>query len=1580
MPRDEHSETVELKFNHMPSSTTFTRVLLLCLPALLFGACGDDPVGPGFQCEVDEALLAQRTECVLDESCPCGSHCELGLCVATCGGGAACESGQFCDSMGRCRNDGETSIVPAPTGAVVGRVVVSTPRLLVRSQDEVVRFSIRGEEAPVGLVRIAAGERAEVRCSGAVEFAPECVMSGIGPAAEGAVTVEVRATATADEEDLSSEIGVFWAGRHTRVGLVIAAPGGPSTRGDHGASASGGPGSYAGFARPIAYGRVSRSAREDLPEAQRTLVIPISAQVFDDDTISFVDSLSTVFPKGEAVGTLIEPTSGHFYVDMADQLYIESNAAPVGGVEIIAEYRPNQVDAPDGRTLPESGEALILETQAVMRGASLNEWSPFVTWEISLVRMGNLPAGAMPPPPSDADVATLTTARAETAFPSAESAWFGGVTSSVARVRSLLCASIDGATETLCGEHVTAAGGPQAHGDFGCISPVAMTTDCATDPTTASNLAFGLLQSNLLQVENNINECMADLSLDPDALRGCVDVERALGAVAEAFENDRARAGGALTSDAPASALGLRVLQQWLDTHSFIAREAAQLRGLSAVHPMGASNVTANVDEALERSQLGWDLFLHPRVGVALAGTEPDVIVSPDYRARIEPSYVPRVCDPTVRSCTEVQGLGLPVTMLTTLRDQARVHTDLLVAAMERADGLFDEAPLSDYFRRSVLALAIARSLVDTALPRAPEWEDEWDVAVEEHGRAVTVLFNAYADLQAGRNPLGIEDDDLPLYRIGDEVGANNRFSALSDYLLGAGTTDRAIAPFMVNRAAEELSAAQDAYQENLERDFAASTSASMAGARLEQTNRRYGEQIISLCGVPGAVSDTVLLQEIDPTTCYIVDACRPADADRLSRLNVADEGFALCMATELRSAFGANVTTGDRALDARVDSMRGTFDNATTPFALQLQRVAGGAELRGTSGTFIASELSRLRVDAPDGGSSATVQLITDQCGSQRQATLALRPTLDCPDAPAVEFLTTIAGIPILPVDVPARCTALPACDFSDDCPATYSCDAGECAPDLADVVAQRGDCYQGSIGEAALGLRGAARDVEIARQELNDLADAYDNAVTSCGIAEEGRSDIADASRQHATVMNVLSAVKLAADVAANAAAAVKDAGGADDNLLSAGRQAAGAVIEGIANSVSETLAFSMEVAEREHALFIQGIADRADYEVCLNDARMHFVGIKTASLRIDRAMLGVAQQRVAFDGLVGEAQGVLVEGRAAVRNEVSRRVPPIAIDYWLDQRITTYRDYMKQARRAVYLTVLAVEYEFQLTSDARSRVLMARSPQDLTNVIDDLRSFTLTGRVGGGSPTNRLSVVSVRDHLLQLADHNDYPEGWPALTAAQRFQALLASERYSIRDANGVYLGQQIPFNLSPVGTLGIGLTQGVEILSGNSCAERLWSVALAVQGPDPLPGSPSSIVPLSIRHRNTFISQWCEPPSDMEFFRTASVRPSKNLFRDPYDDTSITDATPTPPDGLDETRGYTDATIDARLNVALADLESDSYSDGLSYELAGRGLYGEYALWIPASRDATPSPLSLEGVEDVLLRIEYLSVSR
>ena len=61
---------------------------------------------------------------------------------------------------------------------------------------------------------------------------------------------------------------------------------------------------------------------------------------------------------------------------------------------------------------------------------------------------------------------------------------------------------------------------------------------------------------------------------------------------------------------------------------------------------------------------------------------------------------------------------------------------------------------------------------------------------------------------------------------------------------------------------------------------------------------------------------------------------------------------------------------------------------------------------------------------------------------------------------------------------------------------------------------------------------------------------------------------------------------------------------------------------------------------------------------------------------------------------------------------------------------------------------------------------------------------------------------------------------------------------------------------------------------------------------------------------------------------------------------------------------------------------AQLESDSYFNGSSRELAGRGLYGDYALFIPAESlsRAGGAGLDLSRLDDVLVRFDYVSVAR
>jgi hypothetical protein len=95
---------------------------------------------------------------------------------------------------------------------------------------------------------------------------------------------------------------------------------------------------------------------------------------------------------------------------------------------------------------------------------------------------------------------------------------------------------------------------------------------------------------------------------------------------------------------------------------------------------------------------------------------------------------------------------------------------------------------------------------------------------------------------------------------------------------------------------------------------------------------------------------------------------------------------------------------------------------------------------------------------------------------------------------------------------------------------------------------------------------------------------------------------------------------------------------------------------------------------------------------------------------------------------------------------------------------------------------------------------------------------------------------------------------------------------------------------------------------------------------------------------------------------------SIRPSNQLF------TGKVAGTP------EEATAYTAAAMYPWFNVRRIDFYSADYTKGASEELAGRGLYGDYILLFPKQilDKAKKNPFPLENVEDVLLRVDYLSV--
>jgi hypothetical protein len=290
--------------------------------------------------------------------------------------------------------------------------------------------------------------------------------------------------------------------------------------------------------------------------------------------------------------------------------------------------------------------------------------------------------------------------------------------------------------------------------------------------------------------------------------------------------------------------------------------------------------------------------------------------------------------------------------------------------------------------------------------------------------------------------------------------------------------------------------------------------------------------------------------------------------------------------------------------------------------------------------------------------------------------------------------------------------------------------------------------------------------------------------------------------------------------------------------------------------------------------------------------------------------------------------------------------------------------------------------VEYEQQVSSPLRDTVLRARLPDELWGVLEELWSMSGVRSVRGNRPTDLKVVLSLRSQLLQVADLDKAPQSEQGLSEVERFRLLLTAPRYAAYDKAGKYLGQRIPFTLAPLSAVSGGQSLGVPVLAGSDCAERLWSVnASLLGGPDMYQGDEPTFARIDILKSNTFFSQWCgAAPEGASQYQTASVRPSRNLFRDPeYGVSGGVGA------GLglqNETGAESRARIEAYFNVERADFEADDYASGATSELAARGLYGQYALFIPREVLSIKGSkgLALNAVDDILLRLDYVSVAK
>lgn len=1105
---------------------------------------------------------------------------------------------------------------------------------------------------------------------------------------------------------------------------------------------------------------------------------------------------------------------------------------------------------------------------------------------------------------------------------------------------------------------VDASGAVGASKGLGADVELAASGDLECDDSSGRGAMLDLdLNPNGLKAPALRNACLADLERvkgAPGTLAAgnmfadseCIDAARVLHAIDGALGHTRARAiAGTGTPRLDEETLAIRLLQRWVQIHGFFAQESAQSERLAQlirrVDPTDP-DLPPPVDDVLASSLNGWNIFFHPRFAAGLDALSPEALALADYRPRVAPTF------DDSRPEGREQSDGVAVAMVDALTAQASlVHIHL-----ERGLKTGDQTSLdvaSEYLKhvgllRPVLGDVYARAKAHAGTGLLP-WEARYVAAEGRLSAAIGRVQLLMGAIRDGANPFGVEENDLPLYFFADETGAGGRFSAISDFLLGetpASATN--FAPYSVRQAQEAMDDARLAWVDYKDRQTQRAQSSAELDEKLENIHLRFAGELTGYCGTPGGLATVQVLEGWEAAQgevfraerCYYKLGEAGCDFDIgpwAEQLTTDDILYQYCVADEVQKRVGPLVL----ARHEHTEHILTHFESC----------VADG----------------EYPVSCPDSEGDCFA------CDGQH---FVPSPNM---------FEGLLDGVPLEIADQARAACVTRFPDANPQLPGIDSIDL----PALDDP-----NCYRGSIGEAALTVRAIAQDIAIARSEYGEFQERYDIAMNGCLILENGNAAIEAATESHNSTMTGLRAGKLAADIAANVAGGAKDCGatiagsGPPWDKASAGVSCGAAAVEAAAESVSDGLQFAMDEAQAKHDALVQSLENATAEQQCYNDAEMELVGLRTASLRIQRAVADVQIALYQMSELKILAATAYDDGLGALAAAEGRAVAPLDHDYWLDEELERYLRRFRIASRITYLTVRAVEYEYQQTLSARGLALAAEIPDDLEEALDELWATAGTRRINGASPTDLKVVVSLKNHLLQLADNSEQALGEAQYSDVERLRLFLTSPRHEVYDDAGTFLGYQVPFQLAPLEALGLGNTEGIGIFARNSCAERLWSVTATIHGEDGkvFRGDDPSFVDVQLLKSNTFYSQWCTDGQDTAF-QEASVRPSRNLFADPSAGSLVGDEL-----GLgNEASLMSRARMQAFFNVDRTTFSQDQYANGDTSELAARGLYGQYAIFFPSgtlsvlnANGGQTNGLDLNAINDILLRLDYVSVAR
>jgi len=1494
-----------------------------CFGALAVG-CGGE--GGARECIPDDTLLETPRLCAIDDDCPCGSSCQFGTCAYECRSDQDCASGH-CDAFGRCRDDASNATV-APAIVVPDPTLRTSADFLLLTDEHLTHTVAIAQDAESTLtVRVAGEPGLDVSCDG-VSFEQDCFLDV--PSGTDA-SFQVRANEDAID------------GRAARVS-IHPRRGAPSF-----VRAQLGVGDAGSLASPRTWGPLANGAR--LRGTARVLAagaegsqpvsveglpaVPVEMDVHpgvETQVVVIREPLGLILPQGGTLGRLRGEQ-----ITLPAWRHIPASDLTLPESEVVAQPQVRMLRLEDG--------VVAFELELMFGGFS--EHRPYLRILFDLQRVGDAPAGPGPSvPPSYVSPFAPSRAEAPTPWESLAHARCGGAGCALAEAERFACTDD---LDTLGDPAQLTDALIRTSGDVACES---------TGRAFALDYVLRIESSPAADRFGILNDCVSELaSLGADPSSGasgaCLHPLRVFGVLASTVDGVR----NATSVDLQAALLAHRALQQVVELGSYIAREGQQATRFNAALGGDCGSASCpSLDELgayLRAASRAADLLLHPRYGQladAVAPTQPAV----DYAAAagLGVSY---------------DGPPLAYSMMRT----SVAWLELLETLLEEAHLAGADAPPEGVgvstMRKALMLRAFASALAaraqDGAGLEGTEAED-FDAQAREFDRLFARNATRIVAMRRGENALGIDEGSVPLYLDRDVESPEARAFALTNYLLdpsGDNWIGRAI-----EHAEEAQRSARDAWATRLLLDTQELQIAQDLATHREAVKRDYGQQIASLCPVDG-LTDVELLDalargelELDPDTCFI-DTTNPDCADFAPPRQVEPYQVVVdvCMAATLRRSSARAGFPEDPEHDAYLATIAGELES------LRATRSPEGFVLSTASTTHTLPEaaLARISFGVPTQPPAQAIDGFAD-----------FMPRTEEPST--VEDLDAFSAL----TAARARCEQIADANVGGTPPVAPQ------APEALD----RAECYRGGLGMAALATRAAFTDLEAARARLEEHYERYRIAVGTCTLQSQAQGLFADETRRFesevAGLNKDINNLGMAADAfggITNAASAAGTVGAAAGPYAAAAVAVTSLAATGLTMAADE-LQKEVDAKQEAHDGYMMAIQRELDLRLCMNEASKEMVGLRTASLEIQRASQELASTLLELQNLKRELATLVRSGVGALSDDVGPQ--PYAGMLWLDESLRLFETRMRLARRVTFLAAMAVDYERQeCNADGfRDRILAAHTPAELSMVRDEMLASTANRQIGDGTVGDAFVVLSLRDDIFQLSDRRDAPEGEAKLSPSERLRLILTDPRYAVYD-DGRYLGQRIPFELLPPQEEPLGYSVGHGYFAQNHCAERVWSVNVGIAGSEGITGS-STLTRVEMLKHNEFFSQWCRPRTacDNAPYQRTGIQPSTNLFLDPYADGSflaVATSDPSP---------YSRVVLsNVRTDVARSDMEREDYGQGAQSGFAGRGLFGQYALFFPADAIRALCPdgrecgssagnaLDLSRVDDIFIRFDYVA---